>query len=175
MQGKGAWTCLAPAPQHPGFLSSCALLGLPPRMRPARSALGVTSRARSRPAAGGRSTAVPPSRVPGVAGLRAPEQQRLRLPAKAAGAAPTPGTEREAPPCRGRRSGQPEAPWPRLGTARTSQVPAGGGALCRGRGSGGAVGVSGRQLGSALGTELGAAPLRTYSDSAPFSSLDQRG
>ena len=67
-------------------------------MRPARSALGVTSQARSRPAAGGRCTAAPPSRVPGAAGLRAPEHRRLRLPAAAVGAAPTRLAERAAPP-----------------------------------------------------------------------------
>lgn len=78
----------------------------PPRMRPARSALGVTSRARSRPAAGGRCTAEPPSRVPGAAGLRTPEHRRLRLPAAAAGAARTPLAERAAPPCGDRGSGR---------------------------------------------------------------------
>lgn len=79
------WGLPLPSPAaSPGSRSRRALLGRPPRMRPVRSALGVTSQARSRPAAVGRCTAAPPSRVPGVAGLRAPEQRRLRLPAAVA-------------------------------------------------------------------------------------------
>lgn len=82
-----AFHALPPIPSSAGFS------GAPPAPDAPRAhcpELGVTSRARSRPAAGGRCTAVPLSRVPGAAGLRAREQRRLRLPAAAAETAPAP-------------------------------------------------------------------------------------
>lgn len=173
-----------PAPplprSSPGSWSRRALLGRPPRMRPARSALGVTSRARSRPAAGGHCTAAPPSRVPGVAGLRAPKLRPLRLPAKAVGAARAPGTERAAPPCGGRaRAGgslsarrlpgpgrAPSAPvWSRWGRGRRG-------------GAAGAVGGSGRRPGSALGTRSArpcCAEPRTHPFSHPWPGVGRSG
>ena len=114
---------LGPALPLPGSVARFPEPPRPPRTRPARSALGVTSRARSRPAADGRCTAAPPSHVRGVAGLRAPEQRRLPLPAAAAGVAPTPLEEPAAPPCGGRCSGRAGAsppggsPGPRWGVS----------------------------------------------------------
>lgn len=112
------------APPLPAALTG-SQLPRPPRSRPARSALGVTSRARSRPAASGRCTAAPPSRIPGVAEFQALEQRRLRLPAPAAGVAPTRRAARAAPPCRAHSSGRVgasplEAPPAPLGSERAS-------------------------------------------------------
>jgi hypothetical protein len=152
-----------------------SLLGHPPRMLPARSALGVTSPARSRPAAGERCTAAPRSRVPGVAGLRAPEQRRLRLPAAAAGAAPSPVAGRAAPPCGGRDSRRgslsawrlPCPSWAAsapVGPGRGRALGSGGGACVAGAGFEwrGLEGFDSR-LGSAPGKLLHPAPLLGYS------------
>lgn len=96
----GGGDLLLASPAAPPGLPEPPRPPLPPAPdAPARFALGVTSRARSRPAAGGRCTAAPRSHVPGVAGLPALEQRRLRLPAAAARAARTPVGVRAAPPC----------------------------------------------------------------------------
>lgn len=102
----------------------------PPGCAPRALPLGVTSRARSRPAAGGRCTAAPPSRVPGAAGLRAPEHQRFRLPAGTPGTAPTRWRSARlfhaeaAAQRRGEREPLLEAPGPPL---RSERSPVGSG------------------------------------------------